>query len=123
MPGGSLLFGFLGIAAVISLSSLLSPIKALGWLRYAGSNSIVVYRGYFIPLTMFLHVVATQKLQIDFYVLATLAVVLGAGTPLLLLSFVKKSALRFLFVRPAWAHLVSPRVKPLWAGIAEEPKP
>ena len=116
------MFGFLGIAAVISLSSLLAPIKAQGWLRYAGSNSIVVYLGFFIPLTMFLHVVATQKLQIDVNVLATLAVLLGAGAPLLLLSFIKKSALRFLFVRPAWAHLVSPCVKPLRAGAAEAPK-
>lgn len=123
MPGGSLLFGFLGIAAIISLSSLLSPLRALGWLRYAGSHSIVIYLGFFIPLTLFLRVVATRQIAIDPNLLATLAVVVGGVAPLLLHGLVKGTVLRFLFVRPAWAHLVPARERTLRAGAAELPKP
>lgn len=122
VPGGNLLFGLLGIAAVISLSSLLSPLKALSWLRYAGSNSIVIYLGFFIPLTLFLHIVSMQRLQIEPNLLATLALVLGAGAPVLLFLLVRKTALRFLFVRPAWAHLVRPRTQQVRVGMAEAPK-
>lgn len=111
MPGLDLFFGFLGITAIISFSSLLSPIKALDWLRFAGSNSIVIYLGFFIPLTLFLHLVSVSDLSIEPNTLATLAVVLGAGTPLLLFTLIKGTAMRFLFVRPSWAYIVAPRRK------------
>ena len=122
MPGGNLLFGLLGIAAVSSLSSLLSPLQAFGWLRYAGSNSIVIYLGFFITLTLLLHIVSIQGLRMDPNLLATLAVVLGAGAPVLLFLLVRRTALRFLFVRPARANLVRPRIQQVRVGMAEARK-
>ena len=122
LPGGSLLFGFIGITAVIAFSSLLAPIRAMRWLRYAGSNSIVIYLGFFMPLTAFVHAVGDRQWQVDPHLLATLTVVLGAGAPVLLFLFVKGTALRVLFVRPAWAHLVRPRVERVHAGMAGAPK-
>lgn len=109
IKGPDLFFGFLGISAIIALSSVIGHARWLSWLRYAGSHSIVIYLGFYIPLTLFLHLVAASGIQVEANVLATAAVVVGAGTPLLLNRLIAGTALRLLFVRPRWAYIAAPR--------------
>ncbi|MDP4299909.1 acyltransferase family protein [Leptothrix discophora] len=105
--GLDLLAGFVGISAIIALSSLIADVSWLRWLSYAGSNSIVVYLGFYIPLTQFTRLVHAQLPELPMHLVATLSVLCGAAVPLLLHRLIKDSALRFLFVRPRWAKLVT----------------
>ncbi len=105
LPGLDLAFGLLGITAVIGLSTLLAQSRGFGWLAHAGANSIVVYLGFFIPLTLFLRVVWASQWSIEINTLATLAVLIGVAAPLVLFRVSRKTLLRYLFVRPTWAHL------------------
>jgi hypothetical protein len=45
------------------------------------------------------------------HALATLVVVFSVGAPLLLFHLTRDTPLRYLFVRPAWAHLPKPAVQ------------
>lgn len=110
IPGLDLAFGLLGVAAIVSLSSLLAPIRAFTWLRVAGNNSINIYLGFFIPVTLFIHLLSVNRVAIDPHVLATLAVALGALVPLLLARLIDGSFAGFLFRRPRWAHIASTSV-------------
>ncbi|MFZ2650820.1 MAG: GNAT family N-acetyltransferase [Burkholderiaceae bacterium] len=106
-PGLDLAFGFLGITAIIGLSTLLAPLRAFAWLSHAGANSIVVYLGFFIPLTLCIRFAWALQWPVGIDTLATLAVLCGVGAPLLLFHLTRATPLRFLFVRPKWAHLAS----------------
>ncbi|MEY2689337.1 MAG: hypothetical protein RL375_3536 [Pseudomonadota bacterium] len=105
-PGLGLFFGLLGVAAIVSLSSLLAPLRLFAWLRVAGNSSITIYLGFFIPVTLLIQQLTAHRMAVDPHLLATLAVVVGASVPWLLARAVRGSFFRFLFVRPAWAHLV-----------------
>jgi uncharacterized membrane protein YcfT len=103
-PGAGLLFGFIGIMAILGLSTLLAQVRGFAWLAHAGANSIVVYLGFFIPLTMFIRFAWAGQWPIGINTLATLAVVFSVAAPLALFHLTRGTALRLLFVRPAWAH-------------------
>ena len=103
--GLDLLAGFVGISAIIALSSLIADVSWLRWLSYAGSNSIVVYLGFFIPLTQFTRLVHAYLPGLPMDVVATLSMVVGTAVPLFLYRLVATSHVRFLFVRPSWARL------------------
>ncbi len=105
LPGLDLAFGFLGITAVIGLSTLLAQTRGFGWLAHAGANSIVVYLGFFIPLTLLVRFAWASQWPIGINALATLAVLIGVAAPLLLFHLSRKTLLRYLFIRPTWAHL------------------
>jgi uncharacterized membrane protein YcfT len=106
-PGLDLVFGFLGITAILALSTLLAPLRALRWLAHVGANSIVVYLGFFIPLTLLVRFAWAGQWPLGLNALAVLIVVFSVGAPLLLFHFARQTPLRYLFVRPAWAHLPS----------------
>ncbi|RZS52955.1 acyltransferase family protein [Sphaerotilus mobilis] len=105
--GLDLLAGFVGISAIIALSSLVAEVSWLRWLSYSGSQSIVVYLGFYIPLTQFTRLLHQHLPGLPMDVVATLAVVFGAAVPLLLHRLIQNGPLRFLFVRPGWAKLVA----------------
>ena len=104
-PGLDLAFGLLGISAVIGLCAVLAELRSFAWLAHAGANSIVVYLGFFIPLTLFVRFAWAGQWAIGIHSLALLAVMVGVATPLLLFHASRNTALRYLFARPAWAHL------------------
>jgi uncharacterized membrane protein YcfT/CelD/BcsL family acetyltransferase involved in cellulose biosynthesis len=104
-PGLDLAFGLLGITAVVGLCAVVSDMRGFAWLAHAGANSIVVYLGFFIPLTLFVRVVWAGQWAIDIHTLALLAVMVGVATPLLLFHASRGTKLRYLFARPAWAQL------------------
>jgi uncharacterized membrane protein YcfT len=112
LAGLDLVFGLLGVAAIVSLSSLLAPLQMFGWLRSAGTSSIVIYLGFFIPVTLFIHLVTVNAVSVGPNLLATLAVALGALVPLLLSKVIEGSAAGFLFLRPRWAYLAGAAKRP-----------
>ncbi|MFT3673660.1 acyltransferase family protein [Aestuariivirga sp.] len=108
-PGYGIVAGFIGVGAVISAGVLLSRFRAGEVLRYLGENSIVVY------LAFFLFMATTRTLALKFApglgpdvisITTTLAGVIG---PVVLFWLTRKTALSFLFRRPAWARLKPPQ--------------
>jgi uncharacterized membrane protein YcfT len=108
---GALLFGLLGIAAIIALSRLLADADALAGLRvlrFLGANSIVVYLGFFIPLQALTTLYARSGWVLDIQLVASAVVLLSIAAPVLLFLATRHTPLRCLFVRPRWAHLQRP---------------
>ena len=108
LPGASLALGLLGAGAIVIGAALLSRMRAAMPFAYCGSNSIVIYLGFYIPL------VVTAKLALfagwvnDTGMVAVLATAAGLAAPLALHRLVRRTRLAFLFERPARLWLVRP---------------
>lgn len=105
-PVVQLLAGHAGVVAIFFASALLAPLPWMAWLRYLGRNSIVIYLGFVVPLHLMRKVVATGAMPIadtgTICVVVILASIIGA---LMMYWLTRNTPLRFLFERPAWAHL------------------
>ncbi|RYZ23094.1 MAG: acyltransferase [Chitinophagaceae bacterium] len=108
-PFVSLLLGFAGAAAVVTLAVLLVNLALARPVRYMGEHSIVIYLAFFLPMHATLLVLVKTHLVTDVGMMAlviTLASVLGA---LLLWWTVRHTRLSFLFARPARFRIDRPR--------------
>lgn len=123
-PGLELVLGVLGALAVTTTASLLSRTRLADPLRHAGRHSLVIYLAYFAPMKLAKKLLfeADAVAVLDLGTIALLATSAGVLGPLLLHRLVKHGRLRWLFVRPAWAHLEAPHApalpRPVEAGIA-----
>jgi uncharacterized membrane protein YcfT len=109
LPVVGLFLGFLGAAAVVTVSTLLST---SGWarpLRHAGQNSIAVYLAFFLPMAATRTALLKFAPALDLGIVALIVTLVAAITPLLFYAAVKGTALCFLFKRPAWAKLAPAR--------------
>lgn len=109
LPFWDMVSGFVGISAIIALSSLLADKEWMQWVRYLGKNSIVVYVGFYLPLQWWLAAYTHFGWQIEINLLSTLTVVLSLLAALLFNLMTRNTVFAFLFKRPAWAHLLPPR--------------
>lgn len=99
----SLVLGFIGIGALVLLSSLISRYPAAQWLNYLGKNSIVVYLGFYLPMLVISQYLAPLSMSVH-----VKAAVLLVGSILVALGFYRvslRAGLGFLYQRPAWARL------------------
>lgn len=99
----SMVLGFIGISALVMLSSLISQYPGARWLNYLGKNSIVIYLGFYLPLL----VIEQSLVDVPMSVHAKAATLL-LGSILVALSVYWMSVrvgLGFLYQRPAWARL------------------
>lgn len=112
LPVIDMAWGFVGIAAVIGLSSLLADQPWMQWVRYLGENSIVVYLGFYLPLQWWLVAYVAQGWQWNAHALATVTVVVGVVCALILHALTRRNVLFFLFKRPRWAHIETRRGNP-----------
>jgi uncharacterized membrane protein YcfT len=107
MPIISLGLGILGALAMISLGRVFMNVKGLGFLRWIGARSIVVYLAFFLP--MGISRIILIKFAGDFLSTGTIAalVTLSAAIgPLVFYGLVKLTGMGgFLFERPAFARL------------------
>ncbi len=99
LPGLSLLFGFIGVAAVLAISGLLASGDYLPPLRYAGAHSLVIYLSFFFPMA------ATRTLLIgagaSHIGIVSLIVTLSAVIiPLVVERLLRGTRLDFLYHRP-----------------------
>jgi len=107
MPILSLGLGVMGAMAMITIASVLINIKWLGFLRWVGAHSIVVYLAFFLPMGV--SRIILIKFAGDFLSTGTIAalVTLSAAIgPLVFYGLVKLTGVGgFLFERPAIARL------------------
>jgi len=105
LPGLHLLLALAGTAALCSLAAMLTRLPAMDWLRWLGAHSLVIYVAFVLPMGIArtvlirLGVVEPTVLSLAIFTIAILA-------PLALFWLVERTGKgKFLFERPAWAHL------------------
>lgn len=113
LPILSLILGFAGAAAVVAFSALLSKVKWLDLLRYAGENSIVIYLAFFLPMAVTRVVLLKTGIITDLGAVSLIVTAAGVIVPLVFHWFVRGTRLDFLFVRPALFCIEQrPRLQP-----------
>jgi uncharacterized membrane protein YcfT len=105
LPLVSLALGLLGAAAVVAFSALLSRSDLMAPLRYCGRNSIVIYLAFFLPMAVSRSVLLKLGVIDDIGTISLLVTIAGVVGPLVLYWIVRGTWARYLFERPAWAHL------------------
>lgn len=105
LPGIGLALGFVGAIAVVTLSTILSKSDWMAPVRYCGRNSIVIYLAFFLPMAVTRTVLLKTGIIADIGWISVIVTTAGVVFPLVLFWAVRNTAARFLFVRPAWAHL------------------
>jgi uncharacterized membrane protein YcfT len=100
----SMVLGFIGISALVMLSSLISQHPATQWLNYLGRNSIVLYLGFYLPLLFMAEWIT--PLALNTHAKASILLVSSILIALGLHGLANRTGLRFLYQRPAWARLV-----------------
>jgi uncharacterized membrane protein YcfT len=106
LPGLHLLLACAGSIALCVFAALLMRLSWMDWLRWLGAHSIVVYLSFSIPMA------ATRVLLIklgrieDTGLLSTIVMLAALAAPLVLYWLIRVTGCgKFLFERPAWAHL------------------
>jgi uncharacterized membrane protein YcfT len=106
LPGLHLLLALAGTTGLCVLAGLLATLPAMNWLRWLGARSIVVYLSFTIPMAVTRVVLLKVGIITDTGVISTLVLLSAVVLPLVLYWLVQKTGWgRFLFERPAWAHL------------------
>ncbi len=107
-PGLSLIFGIIGVAAVLAFSAILAKNRWLSPLRYAGANSLIIYLSFFLPMA--LTRIVLLRMGFENVGLVSLLVTISAIiVPLLFHRIIRKTWLSFLYERPSWFRFGSAR--------------
>lgn len=105
-PGLSLALGYLGAFAVIMAATLFAKIRWMAWLRALGKNSLVIYLGFMIPMSISYSVLSGAISDAGWLaVCVTICAVGGAAFMYWLAGILQ---INFLYHRPAWARIVKP---------------
>lgn len=106
LPGVSLALGFAGASAVVAGSVLLSRSLAAIPLSWLGAHSIVVYLAFFLPMAVSRTVLLKTGIVTDIGTISALVTLAGITGPVILYGLTQWTGYgRFLFERPAWAHV------------------
>jgi len=108
LPVISLVLGFIGAAAVVSIGVLLSKTRLAEPIRYCGENSIVIYLAFFLFMAASRGLLLKIGAVADLGVVSLLVTAAGVIGPILLFWLVRETPASFLFRRPNWARLASP---------------
>ena len=104
LPGIRLGLAFAGSLALCITAALLSGFRVMGWLRWLGEHSIVVYLVFVLPMGMAR--IGFGKFIHDATLLSGLVIVFSIAASVALYLAVEWTGRgKFLFERPAWAHL------------------
>ena len=105
LPGVHLLLALAGTVALCVAAALLTRIPAMEWLRWLGSKSLVVYVAFVLPMGIARTILLKLGIE-EPNLLGLLTMVVAITAPLILWWLTERFNFgRFLFERPAWAHL------------------
>ncbi|MDB5540739.1 MAG: acyltransferase [Devosia sp.] len=106
LPVVHLALGFIGSLAVCLTAALLIRLPWMGWLRWLGEHSIVVYLSFSIPMAASRTLILKTGLITDVSTVSIIVLSTALLSPLVLYCLIQKTGWgKFLFERPAWAHL------------------
>ena len=117
--GISLAMGLVGACAVVSMSVALAKTGIAGAIRYCGENSIVIYLAFFIFMAAARGLLLRANLVTDLGLVSLMVTAVGVVGPVLLFWAVRGTRFFWLFRRPQWARLASPRSRWHSAGHVE----
>lgn len=106
LPGVSLVLGFGGIVALVSISVLLANLKIGESIRWCGAHSIVIYLAFFLPMAVTRAVLVKLDIIADVGTMSLLVWIAAVTGPVILFWCIQKTGVGgFLFERPQWARL------------------
>lgn len=106
LPVLHLALGFAGSLAVCVAAGLLVRLPLMGWLRWLGEHSIVVYLSFSIPMAASRTIILKTGLVTDTSTVSIIVMAVALVSPLILYWLIQRTGWgRFLFERPSWAHL------------------
>lgn len=105
LPGVHLILALAGTAALCVIAALLTGLPVMGWLRWMGSKSLIIYVAFVLPMGISRTLLI--KMGVDEPTVLSLAIMaISISSPLILYWLVLRTGFGgFLFDRPAWAHL------------------
>lgn len=105
LPGLHLILALAGATAICMGAALLARLPAMDWLRWMGSKSLVVYVAFVLPMGIARTILLALGVE-EPNLLSLLTMAVAIGSPLILWWIIQKIGFgKFLFERPAWAHL------------------
>ena len=106
IPGLRLTLAVVGAVALCISGGLLSKLKFMNWLRWLGEHSLIVYLVFVLPMSF------TRAAMIKFHLVQNvtlasfLVMAIAIGFSVGLYALVNWTGRgKFLFERPAWAHI------------------
>lgn len=105
-PPLHLVLAVAGAMALCVLGRLLMNFAFMGWLRWLGEHSLVVYLAFTQPMSAARFIAMKSGLITSTSVLSILVLIASTAVPVILYLLIKRIRLgEFLFERPAWAHI------------------
>lgn len=99
-----------GTLALCIASVLLSKLPGLGWLRWLGEHSLVVYLAFTIPMSIFRGLAVWSGLLTEPGPLSAAVLMVSIVCPVILYLVIRRLGIGlFLFERPRWARLPDAR--------------
>jgi uncharacterized membrane protein YcfT len=109
LPGLHLALALAGSAALCVSAALLTRLPWMNWLRWMGSKSLIIYVAFVLPMGIARTVLIALGLD-EPTLLSLLTMAVAIVSPLVLYWIVQRIGFgKFLFERPAWAHLPGTR--------------
>ncbi|MCF6327302.1 MAG: acyltransferase family protein [Devosiaceae bacterium] len=106
IPGLHLALALIGAMMVCIAASLLQRFRVMGWLHYIGEHSIVIFLSFSIPMAISREILLRTGVITDTGIVSLIVMVVAIASPLVLYWLVQKTGWgKFLFTRPAWAHI------------------
>lgn len=106
-PGVELLLGFAGAFGVIGVAVLLQPTRVGAGLRGCGERSLPIFLGFFLPMSVLMNLwlLALPGVRVDAGLLALALAAASIALALAAHRLLRRTRLRWLYERPAWARL------------------
>jgi uncharacterized membrane protein YcfT len=111
-PPISLALGFAGACAVIVTGTLLARANWLGFLRYCGEHSIVIYLAFFLPMAIVRVLLLKTNIIPDIGLISLIDTTAGVLGALAMWWGAKRAGLHFLFERPAMFWIAPKQTRP-----------
>jgi uncharacterized membrane protein YcfT len=104
----SLMLGFSGACAIVTLGTLLARMRWLNFLRFCGEHSIIIYLAFFLPMASMRTLLVRTALIPDIGAVSLIVTVVGVIGALLIWRAALMAKANFLFERPA-AFWIAPK--------------
>jgi len=106
LPLVHLALGLAGSLLVCISAALLIRLPGMNWLRWLGEHSIVVYLSFSIPMAASRTLLLKTGLIDDISTVSIIVMAIALVSPLILYWLIHVTGQgKFLFERPAWAHI------------------
>jgi uncharacterized membrane protein YcfT len=106
IPGVHLILALVGSLALCVSAGLVSKLPFMSWLAWLGERSIVVYLVFVLPMSFARIALGKLGLISDVTLSSFLVMVIATLTSIALYLLVQRTGRgKFLFERPAWAHI------------------